>query len=97
MLRIVSAETCEAAPDEAALSYQDVCADCIRHDGLCRKHERAVLPQLAQPFWYRHAHSGMYRELKDEKDHSAAGLKIKRRKERLRAKRMQEMAELVAA
>lgn len=79
------------------MSYSaETCADCIKHDGLCRRHEKAILPQLAQPFWHKHAHSGMYRELKDEKDHSPEGLKIIRRKERLRAKRLRELVDLIA-
>lgn len=69
----------------------DPCPDCIEHDGLCRRHERSVLPQLAQPFWYRHAHSGMYRELKEQKDHSPEALKLIRRKERRRSKRLTEL------
>lgn len=66
----------------------DACADCVNQSGLCQKHKRSVLPQLKEPHWYRLAHSGMYRELKDEKDHSPEGLRLIRRKDRARSKRL---------
>lgn len=84
MIQIVSG----AAVDT---SDPDLCPSCITHQGLCRKHERGVLPLLKEPHWYRLVHSGMYRELKDEKDHSPEGLAIRRRKERRRAKRYEQL------
>lgn len=35
------------------LSGIDACDECVAQKGLCGKHARGVLPQLAQPFWYR--------------------------------------------
>lgn len=38
----------------AALAKEEtpLCADCLAHEGrLCVRHERSVLPQLAQPWW----------------------------------------------
>lgn len=35
-----------------------VCAACVRQDGLCGRHQRDVLPQLAQMYWYRLVKSG---------------------------------------
>jgi hypothetical protein len=32
---------------------EPLCVDCVKHEGLCRAHERAILPQLAQPSWVR--------------------------------------------
>lgn len=31
----------------------DTCQRCVSARGLCRRHARGVLPQLAQPFWYK--------------------------------------------
>ena len=30
-----------------------LCDECVRRQGLCHRHERDVLPQLAQMWWYR--------------------------------------------
>lgn len=30
-----------------------LCDQCLLERGLCSKHARHVLPQLAQPFWYQ--------------------------------------------
>lgn len=43
-------------------SAPDLCALCVDQLGLCARHAMHVLPQLAEPGWYRHAHSGMYFE-----------------------------------
>lgn len=32
---------------------REACADCVRELGLCRRHEKSILPQLAQPGWIR--------------------------------------------
>lgn len=73
----------------------DVCKNCVEQQGLCRRHEKAILPQLAEPFWYRQAHSGMFHELRDEKAHSPEALRLIRRKDRRRAKRAEELRRLV--
>lgn len=31
----------------------ELCGACVTRQGLCRRHARGVLPQLAQPFWYQ--------------------------------------------
>ena len=31
----------------------DLCQACVKQRGLCGRHRRGILPQLAQPFWYR--------------------------------------------
>ena len=90
MIRIVS------APSEVSESPPDLCADCVKQDGLCTRHIPSVCPNLAQPGWYRHAHSGMYHELRDEKAHSPEALRLIRRKERRRAKRLRELVDLIA-
>lgn len=30
-----------------------LCVPCLNHDGLCERHAKEVLPQLAQPGWVR--------------------------------------------
>jgi hypothetical protein len=32
---------------------ESVCATCVQRQGLCARHKVGVLPQLAQPFWYK--------------------------------------------
>ena len=71
------------------------CDACVRTLGLCRRHRRGILPALAQPFWYRHAHSGLWTEEKENAIKDAATLKAERR-ERLKAKRQAEMRALLA-
>lgn len=39
----------DATPAFAA-DDEPLCPTCVAHEGLCRKHERQILPQLAQPF-----------------------------------------------
>lgn len=71
------------------------CDRCARSQGLCSRHKRGILPQLAQPFWYRQAHSGLWTDEKEEAAKDAATRKAERR-ERLKAKRRAEMAALLA-
>jgi hypothetical protein len=60
-----------------------VCASCLEHDGLCVRHLPEVCPQLKQPSWHRHAHSGKYYEVgKDKVTETAAVKKAKRRNDR---------------
>lgn len=64
-----------------------VCAQCIERDGLCVAHAPAVLPQLKQPGWYRHAHSGMYHETgKAQLEQSPAAKKAERRNVRKKSR-----------
>lgn len=72
------------------------CHRCARSLGLCRRHRRGILPQLAQPFWYRHAHSGLWTDEKENAIKDAATLKAERR-ERLKLKRQREMRALLAS
>lgn len=30
-----------------------LCTACVEQSGLCGRHKKGVLPQLAQPFWYQ--------------------------------------------
>lgn len=30
-----------------------LCPSCVEQQGLCGRHKKGVLPQLAQPFWYK--------------------------------------------
>jgi hypothetical protein len=71
------------------------CASCARSQGLCQRHARGILPQLAQPFWYRHAHSGLWSDEKEQAVLSQAGRKIARRKA-MKERRRRELAALVA-
>lgn len=72
------------------------CDNCARSQGLCRRHRRGILPQLAQPFWYRHAHSGLWTDEKENAIKDAATLKAERR-ERLKVQRRKEMRDLLAS
>lgn len=68
------------------------CDDCVAQRGLCGRHKRGVLPQLAQPHWYRlvgHAHHD------ERKEMSREARKIADRKAR-KAKRRAELLALVA-
>lgn len=29
------------------------CPSCVSQQGLCGRHKKGILPQLAQPFWYK--------------------------------------------
>ena len=55
---------------------------------------RELLPRLAQPFWYRHAHSGIWTDEKEAKaiEHGAAIAKAKRRDEKKRSRLARALA-----
>lgn len=92
MFRIISAPT-EAASREAASSYlSPVCDDCVAHEGLCKRHEPSVLPQLAQPGWYRLVGHTHYGKETAERELDSATSRLLKRKERKRAKRLRELA-----
>lgn len=74
------------------MSYQDVCPECVEQDGLCRRHEKAILPQLAQPGWYRLVGSAHYGKEQVEKAKDPAAIRLIRRKERRRASRARELS-----
>lgn len=38
---------------ESSLAEVAPCASCIEQQGLCGRHKKGILPQLAQPFWYK--------------------------------------------
>ena len=51
---------------------------------------RGICPQLAQPWWYRHAHSGLFIILKTREDHaepSTPAKKAMRRNARRRGRK----------
>lgn len=78
------------------MSYSDPCPDCIEHDGLCKRHEKAILPQLAQPGWYRLVGNTFYGKAQAEKEMDAATRRLIKRKERKRAKRLRELVNHIA-
>lgn len=55
-----------------------LCDACLAHEGLCIAHAKSVLPQLAQPHWYRLIGTPL-RHTKPLPDESAPVLKAKRR------------------
>lgn len=71
------------------------CDRCAQSAGLCRRHAHGILPQLAQPFWYRQAHSGLWTDEKENAVKDAATLKAERR-ERMKAKRRAELKALMS-
>lgn len=47
---------------------ESLCAACLRTPGrLCDRCKPDVLPQLKQPSWHRHAHSGVWTNEKEQK------------------------------
>lgn len=71
-----------------AADEEPLCESCISHEGLCRKHARQILPQLAQPFklWKL---LGKKRQKKEPRALSREAERVRRRKEKKR-KRAQE-------
>jgi hypothetical protein len=64
-----------------------LCDDCLTHEGLCIAHAPSVLPQLAQPHWYRLVGHTLSAD-KPLKEESAPVLKAKRRTARRLARAM---------
>lgn len=62
----------------SGLDLPPVCDDCLSHDGLCLAHGKSVLPQLAQPRWYRLVGSVLTPD-KALPDESPSVLRAKRR------------------
>lgn len=62
----------------AAIAAEPLCADCLSREGLCLAHAKSVLPQLAQPHWYRLVGSVLAPD-RAVKDEAPAVLKAKRR------------------
>lgn len=60
-----------------------VCSACVEAHGLCERHGRQILPQLAQPFWHRLVGETHYDKRVEE---SPAARKVRERKERKRAR-----------
>lgn len=75
-------------------SAPQVCSYCVESHGLCSTHALSVLPQLAQPFWYRHAHSGMYYETGKDKPSPEAQRLIARKERRALKRKASRRADL---
>lgn len=79
------------------ISDFDLCTACVEQAGLCERHAKHVLPQLAEPAWYRHAHSGMYFETGKHKPSPEAQRKAARKARRAerRAARMRPLTQSI--
>ena len=58
---------------------EPLCEECLSHGGLCEPHSKSVLPQLAQPHWYRLISSSQTEDLTPRPEESTSVLKAKRR------------------
>lgn len=48
----------------------DACLDCVKSAGrMCGRHAREILPQLAEPWWYRHVKTGDANRSTEHPDH----------------------------
>lgn len=65
-----------------AIPDADVCEACLNADGLCQRHARHVLPQLAQPAWVRLIDKARLELANHIESPSPAALKVMRRKAR---------------
>ena len=68
------------------------CDECVAQRGLCGRHKRAILPQLAQPHWYRLVGTDHHDE---RTEMSREARKVADRKAR-KAKRRAELLALAA-
>ena len=62
-----------------------LCPQCVSSEGLCAHHAKSVLPQLAQPGWYRLVGVQHYVD-KRASIESAEAKKVRLRRERKRAR-----------
>jgi hypothetical protein len=75
----------------------DICPACVAQQGLCQRHEKGVLPQLAQPFWHKLVgQDRRYEEQRVLADMSPEARLVYERKQR-KAKRRQYAAHGPAA
>lgn len=63
----------------SGIELPPVCDACLSHDGLCLAHGKSVLPQLAQPHWYRLVGTTLQQTETPRPDETAPVLKAKRR------------------
>lgn len=94
MNRTVSAVTDPAAPSEAAFLSAEICPDCVKQDGLCKRHIPSVCPNLAQPGWYRLVGTSFYGKAQAEREKDIATQRLLGRKERKRQRAEQRAMEL---
>lgn len=75
-----------------------ICSRCVCADGkLCGRCKRSVLPQLTQPSWHKHAHSGMWTDAKALALMSPETRRVYNRKRTKAARKAARSANMAAA
>ena len=64
---------------------EPICPQCVCSEGLCTHHAKSVLPQLAQPGWYRLVGAQHYIDKRASVE-SPEAKKVRLRRERKRAR-----------